>query len=120
MNTEQIERRVEKMTDHLDALLMRGALTQKDYDAAMRELNQWAEEKEREQKKVSMTGIKPRRVGGTLFVKLPAELQRVIEGGCQCRHCKAAPGKVPMWDTLAIAANAEGRTWTVHFPDLTS
>lgn len=69
---------------------------------------------------VSMTGIRPRLVNETLFVKLPPELQRVIEGGCQCRHCKAAPGKVPMWDTLAIAANGEGRTWTVHFPDLTS
>jgi hypothetical protein len=77
--------------------------------------------KKEQQKRCNISGIKPRLVGRTLFVKLPAELQRVIEGGCQCRHCKAAaPGKVPMWDTLAIAANAEGHTWTVHFPDLES
>jgi hypothetical protein len=69
-------------------------------------------------KNISLTGLKPKLVGKTLFVALPPELQRPIEGGCQCRFCKADLNKPPMWDTLAIAANAEGRTWTVHYPEL--
>jgi hypothetical protein len=39
---EQIERRVERMTDYLDACLMSGVMSQRDYDGAMRELGQWA------------------------------------------------------------------------------
>ena len=65
-----------------------------------------------------LSGIKPRLVGGTLFVALPVELQRTIEGGCQCPHCKAHPDKTPMWDTLAIDASARRHTWTVHYPEL--
>jgi hypothetical protein len=45
MTEEQIERRVEKMTDSLDRQLMAGALSQKDYDAAMKELAAWADAK---------------------------------------------------------------------------
>lgn len=45
MTEEQIERRVERMTDHLDRLLMNGDMPQKDYDAAMRDLAQWADAK---------------------------------------------------------------------------
>ena len=37
------QRRVEKMTDALDRQLMSGALPQKEYDIAMRELAQWAD-----------------------------------------------------------------------------
>jgi bifunctional pyridoxal-dependent enzyme with beta-cystathionase and maltose regulon repressor activities len=40
---DEIERRVEKMTDALDRQLMSGGLPQKEYDHAMRELAQWAE-----------------------------------------------------------------------------
>jgi hypothetical protein len=43
MTEEEIERRVEKMTDHLDRLLMTGAKTQRDYDKDMASLNLWAE-----------------------------------------------------------------------------
>lgn len=43
MTEDQIERRVEKMTDHLDRCLMSGAMTQRDYDKNMRELNRWSE-----------------------------------------------------------------------------
>lgn len=56
-----------------------------------------------------LSGIKPRLVGGTLFVALPVELQRTIEGGCNCPECKA---------TLAIDARAQRHTWTVHYPEL--
>jgi hypothetical protein len=45
MTEEQIERRVERMVDHLDRLLLSGQMTQGDYDAAMRSLDQWAERK---------------------------------------------------------------------------
>ena len=63
-------------------------------------------------------GIKPKLVGGTLFVPLPETLQRTIEGGCQCKYCKEHPKKTPKWDTLAIDAAAERHTWTVHYPEL--
>jgi hypothetical protein len=65
-----------------------------------------------------LSGIKPRLVGGTLFVALPVELQRTIEGGCQCPYCKDHPSKPAMWDTLAIDAKAQRHTWTVHYPEL--
>jgi hypothetical protein len=39
---DHIERLVEKQTDSLDAQLMKGTLSQKDYDKAMRDLSEWA------------------------------------------------------------------------------
>jgi len=42
MTEEQIERRVEKMVDALDRQLISGALSQQDYDKAMRDLDRWA------------------------------------------------------------------------------
>ena len=43
MTADEIERRVEKMTDALDRQLMSGVLPQKEYDIAVKELAQWAE-----------------------------------------------------------------------------
>lgn len=43
MTEDQIERRVERMTDHLDRLYLTGKLNEKEYRLAMRDLNQWAE-----------------------------------------------------------------------------
>ena len=43
MTEDEIERRVEKMTDHLDRLFMRGSMTQREYDEAMRDLALWAD-----------------------------------------------------------------------------
>ena len=43
MTEDMIELKVERMTDILDARLMTGVLTQQRYDAAMRELAQWAD-----------------------------------------------------------------------------
>ena len=42
MTEDEIERRVEKMTDHLDRIFMSGAITQEDYDKASRDLTAWA------------------------------------------------------------------------------
>lgn len=47
MTEEQIERRVESRMDALDRKLMRGELTQTDYDKAVSELDAWASEQYR-------------------------------------------------------------------------
>jgi hypothetical protein len=44
MTEEQIERAVERRTDAHDRALMRGDIDQKDYDALMQELANWAAE----------------------------------------------------------------------------
>jgi len=67
---------------------------------------------------LQFNGLKPKLVKSTLFVPLPVEAQRPIEGGCGCGYCKSHPDKLPAWDTLAIDAKAEQRTWTVHYPEL--
>ena len=64
-----------------------------------------------------MNGSKVTTRNGTSFVALPVEAQNPIAGGCSCQFCKANPDKQPMWDTLAIGADAP-RAWTVHYPDL--
>jgi hypothetical protein len=56
------------------------------------------------------------RRGSTQFVALPVIAQRPIEGGCDCRYCKAHPNRTPKWDTLAFVSSTDA--WTVHFPDL--
>jgi hypothetical protein len=50
MTEEEIERRVERMTDNLDRLFLRGAVSHKAYSTSMKELHQWAEAKYREAK----------------------------------------------------------------------
>jgi hypothetical protein len=50
MTEDQIERRVERMMDALDAQLMSGALTQREYDNNVRDLDAWAEAKFAERK----------------------------------------------------------------------
>lgn len=67
-----------------------------------------------------LNGIQITRVGEILFVPLPQLIQREIDGGCSCAFCRKHPEKIPAWDTLALAANGEGRTWTVHYPELQS
>lgn len=52
--------------------------------------------------------------GKTLFVPLPRALWREAYT-CSCSHCK---GAVACWDTLALAADGTGATWTVHAPEL--
>ena len=43
LSAAQIERRCERMIDHLDRLLLAGELSQKAYDSAMRDLDAWCE-----------------------------------------------------------------------------
>jgi len=43
LTEEQIERRVERMIDRVDARLMNGSLTQEAYDVAIEFVNEWAE-----------------------------------------------------------------------------
>lgn len=44
MSEEQIELSVEHQTNALDRRLMRGALTQAEYDAEIRALSRWADQ----------------------------------------------------------------------------
>lgn len=48
MTEEQIEARVEVMTNGFDRKLMTGLLSQQEYDLQMRVLSDWAEKKLRE------------------------------------------------------------------------
>jgi len=43
MTEDQIERRVELMTDAVDARYMAGRLTETDYQRELREIDRWAE-----------------------------------------------------------------------------
>lgn len=51
----------------------------------------------------------------TTFIRLPANAQTKIKGGCQCPYCKDHPHREPMWDTVATDGNS---VWTVHYPDM--
>ena len=42
LTEDEIERRVEKMTDHLDRLYLRNELSSDDYEKAMTDLANWA------------------------------------------------------------------------------
>jgi hypothetical protein len=54
---------------------------------------------------------------GTIFIAAPTTAQRPINGGCSCDYCKANPGSVPMWDTIAVAASKPDHAWMVHYPE---
>jgi len=42
MTEDWIERRVERMMDHLDRVYLNGGMTQDDYDKAVRDLDEWS------------------------------------------------------------------------------
>ena len=52
MTEDQIERRVEKMVDHLDRLYLASEMTRDDYDKAVRDLDDWANAKRDAQTKL--------------------------------------------------------------------
>ena len=57
--------------------------------------------------------------GKTIFVALPKEAWRKIEGGCGCDFCKSHPELEPQWDTLVVDATGKSRyTTTCHYPEL--
>jgi len=61
---------------------------------------------------VKVTGCAP-----SIFVALPRESHRVINGGCGCDYCRSHPAKTPMWDTLVIDAAGKARTHVCHHPE---
>lgn len=71
----------------------------------------------------SLQYIPVTRKGTAIFIPLPHELQRPIEGGCACVYCTEDHSKpsVAYWDTLAVSAKpgkSTDSTWTVHAPEL--
>lgn len=53
------------------------------------------------------------RTEDAVYLRLPVELQRTIEGGCSCPHC----GGRATWDTLVVPTQLNAHTHTVHMPD---
>ena len=47
MTEDQIERKVERMMDHLDRLLLSGEMNENDYDKSVKDLAQWADAQSR-------------------------------------------------------------------------
>ena len=57
----------------------------------------------------------------TIFVALPKEAWRPIEGECACPFCKSHPDLRPQWDTLVIDATGKSKyTSTCHYPEFAS
>ena len=55
-----------------------------------------------------------------VYLRLPCELQRAIEGGCDCKSCAGAKPDAPRWDTLVVptvGAKQGDHCYTVHMPD---
>jgi hypothetical protein len=56
----------------------------------------------------------------TIFIALPSECWRPIEGGCGCDWCKSHPDQVPQWDTLVVNPQPSKRpeyTSVCHYPE---
>jgi hypothetical protein len=74
----------------------------------------------------AMNGTMVKRYKDTIFLPLPRELWREIEGGCACMYCSddnRNVGKPAYWDTLAISKlpprdHKPDTAWTVHYPEL--
>lgn len=68
---------------------------------------------------MNLQGWKVLRVWrGSVYVRIPRELQQPIAGGCSCQYCKAHRDQVPTWDTLGVPLQGQRRdTWTVHAPE---
>ena len=72
-----------------------------------------------------LSGIMPRRRNNGIYIPLPRELWRKIEGGCACQYCSAdsrhSSGPA-YWDTLAVSQTPTRRddgadvTVIVHAP----
>ena len=64
-----------------------------------------------------------RQDADAVYLRLPVELQRPIDGGCKCKHCRDFPDRVPSWDTLGVPLKNVGQipwaqtTWTLHAPE---
>lgn len=82
---------------------------------------------------IKMNGLRTERaehkahgkvIGHTIFVALPMECWRPIQGGCGCPFCKAHPELIPHWDTLVVdaarTAKRRDHTTTCHYPEFTN
>ena len=78
---------------------------------------------------IKMNGLRSElaRNQKTVFVALPMECWRPIQGGCGCPYCKAHPELIPHWDTLVVNPTCgTGKvkspysdfTSTCHYPEL--
>jgi len=59
---------------------------------------------------------------GHVYMRIPADLQKPITGGCSCSFCRQHPDRTPMWDTLAVTTRApkdgdHDHAWTIHMPE---
>ena len=55
---------------------------------------------------------------GSVYVRIPQELRRTVEGGCSCAYCATHRSETPSWDTLGIPLVGQRRdTWTLHAPE---
>ncbi len=55
--------------------------------------------------------------GDAVYLRIPEELQRPIEGGCNCEQCRVKP-ELAQWDTLVVGTHPKvGFSHTVHMPD---
>ena len=57
------------------------------------------------------------RTDQDIYFRLPAELQRQIEGGCSCASCKVHGVYEATWDTLVRPIKAGDHSYTGHMPD---
>lgn len=81
MTEDQIERRVERMFDALDARLMRGDLTQAAYDAEAAKVSAWAESEYR---------------SGRYRSELTPEGEQLVIPGCE-RKAKPRERQLGLW-----------------------
>ncbi len=57
------------------------------------------------------------RTGDGIYLRLPEELRRDIEGGCNCPQCQVKPA-LAQWDTLVVGTHPKaGFAHTVHMPE---
>lgn len=54
---------------------------------------------------------------GAIYLRIPSELQRPIDGGCHCTHCLAHPKEAPAWDTFGVPLEQGKASWVLHAPE---
>ena len=62
--------------------------------------------------------VKVSEDGKTLWIRIPDNLAKPVEGGCCCPYCIAHPTVTPKWDTIAVSLVKPDYSWTVHYPNM--
>lgn len=92
-------------------------------DKLMRPQFRTAEQAKKQTLSDKLNGQRIRRREDTIFIPLPPELWRPINGGCCCANCSSDRNHTnpeAFWDTLALSAKAKDfqeHTYTVHAPE---